>query len=669
MLLNNSPLNQKVLNAGSDTFLGVVSGNLISFEQKVVRNISGNLIEFEQDVILFEQTGNTNLISFEQQVISTIEEFSIINFEQTIVDQSALSHTQKFGWDIESIVIGGAVVPRNQIHGEIEITRTENDACLATFTLITPIGVQNLENYQGKSVTIDGRTSNGIRRVFTGVVDIPEIDIYEEKITLQCTDRRTEILNSNLGTIVNNLGFYSEHVFSKPKDTAELVEQRISTIPYSIDIDAYGNFNITSWTPKSTADYILNDDDVRRATPQVEYTSRGRVINNLSIQFQYRYNRFHHLSRNYSWISPINDNVCLILRDGYTLTSKAMVAAAIQQAQWPIEGEISFTDVWPSGWYTCDGQLVGWSTKKTGGLVNGVYDEDGNQLKDTNGNFLYSSGANSTFEDLTGMFCMAAAWRATTQFAQTITETHTINIKAPQSIAQYGTVTKETNHAITAESDDAAWENYTAFRTVNPGTSNYNIDQDINRTDFNLAVATALAKGRTEILGSHRDTRVTVVVDFWPEVELYNTVLIDTDEIVAKGKVWEIKHNILIDGDAKTTLTLVLSRATGSSSDDILVVPNKISDTVAYPTGTINLGNHYGEDPSQDGAESWNGFIGNRYITENNNTFKTSFTEQFIVDTPTIPDLLREEKILENTVTYNIAVPNDTLTITFDGKS
>jgi hypothetical protein len=666
-ILNAAPVNAAATfyESGSGELISIEQntqtealGNLISIEQNVGFIGSGEIISLEQDVILWT-VGSGELISIEQQVANE-QSGNLISIEQNV--ELVSTHLTRTGWDA-TLVIGSSQIPKEQIHGVIDVERTENTAAIMTVTLIPTSGTQDFDFYRGKPVTCDIRTDSGTFRVFTGTVDIPEIDIIGKKITLRCTDRRTERINNQLATGVNSIGYFSSIIFPDIDDTADALEQRLSTIPYSVDFDAYGNYHLTAWAAKATADYVLDDADVFYSTPRVELTSRSNITNKINITFQYRYERLHQMDRNFSWTSPIAGNICLILQSGYSLTFRDMIRAAIQSSGWPLKNDITFVPIWPSGWYGCVGGYIGWSTVSYTGTTTVVKDSDGNPVKDADGN-------NVTETRITGgtnfapLYCMGASWTASTRWSQTMTEEYTLSVQAPQSQAQFGTVEGYNAYAAQAEFDASEWEKYTAYGNESGGDTTYYINQDTNRATFDAAVNTALNIAKTTILGTHRDTRIVINRSIWPVIDLQHTVEIDTDLLQGKGKVFKINHSLDIGtGEAQTELTLVLSKAVGSASNSSLVRPTPPAPTVNYPSGTIVLGNHYAEDPTTDAAANWNGYIGNGFAP--GQFFRSSFTEQFIVDVPEIPEEIRQEQVASAAATYNVEIPNDDLTVVF----
>ena len=185
-------------------------------------------------------------------------------------------------------------------------------------------------------------------------------------------------------------------------------------------------------------------------------------------------------------------------------------------------------------------------------------------------------------------------------------------------------------------------------------------------------MATLINRAKSEILKTHRDDRVMFTMDLWPVITLKHTVELDTGRVETKGKVFSYTHVMDISGggEAYTNVELALSRSTGSASDDVLTLPTAPSSTPIYPTANINLPGHYGENPSTtSGSDKWVGHIANKLI----NTYTsgkpdlrmTQYPVRFIYDTPDISPALRDESVLTASKSYDVAIPDDTLTINF----
>lgn len=667
-MLNGSALNSAALNASTSVSIiasgtlislsqdnvAIASGTFASLAQSIGLQATGNLVELEQFVRVYV-VAQGPVVTLSQQVLQAASG-SVILLEQRIAELS--TRISRTGWDA-TLSVAGRIIPTNTITGQINIQRSENNASLMDVTLLSTAGVQTIEFLQGKPVFLDVHTSAGTHRLYTGVVDIPEIDLIDRKITLKCTDKRTEQINSQLRNVIANIGFFSPLVFPDIKDVADELEQRLTTTPVSVDFDSYGNYTLTSLFPKATADFVLDDNEVYYRDPEVQLSSRGRIINKVNIKFEYRYQRLHHVVRSFEWRSPIADSISLLLRDAYSMTFRTAISSAIEAAGWPIQGTINFTPIWQSGWYSG----IGWSTVRFSGTTTPALDSDGVQLKDSAGNFVFTT-QKSSVTDFGPMYAMAASWQATTRFAQTITEKATLVVTAPQSIAQFGEIISDESFSSEDSFDVTVWEDYSVYNNTGNGSGSYNFDQDANRAGMNSAQVTVLNKARTTILRSHRDTKVSFSKFLWPQIDLRHTVELTTDVLQTKAKVYSISHMLdVLNGEAVTSVSLALFKSQGSASDTSFAPSSKPVDSVTYSSQVITLGNRFGEDPNTIAAQEWNGYIGNRI--PNSSLFRTQFSEQFIVDTPAIADSLRNERVLAANSSYTVSIPNDILIITF----
>ena len=633
----------------------VGSGQMVAFEQLVGNYGSGELVSIEQDVRLFA-TGSGLMVSFEQTTNNGGGGL-LVSFEQT-VKSAILSHVDRTGWDA-IIMLGGAQVPKGQIFGMIDIRRNEAGASLATFTILPPRGVQDVESYAGKTVTIDLETQEGIFRVYTGLVDIPDLDILNRRITLSCTDRRSELINAQLASVVQTIGYSTQDIFGIPKDTFENLTNRLTTVPYTVDFDAYGNYNLVPLKGKTVPDFTLLDNKVYYREPRVEYTSRGRVVNKINITFKYRYERRWHLQRSWSWMSPIAGNICLALLQGWNFTPRSMIQAAVEALSWPLRDPIVYLPIQPSGWYCGGVGFMTYSFSPTGGVTSVVEDENGDPVLDSSGNPVTTSSG--VFTDVRNVLCNGAGWTATKRWVQTVSEDYTLSVASSQSQAQYGIVEQFNSYASEDDTGAGSWEDYKAYdNPYNKVETTYYVDVDSTRNSARGSISTALNIAKTTILNSHRDTRVTINRSLWPQIDLKHTVEINTGVLRARGKVYTIWHSLNVGtGEAVTNVVLALSRAVGSAVDSSLSIPAKPADVQMPDSSEIVLGNHIGLNPVVEEAKLWNGRIGDAAFTP------YDVAEQFVVDTPEIEENFRQERILTGSGGYNVAIPIDLLEVTF----
>lgn len=680
-MLNGSALNSGALNANSEVVLAEGEGVLISFEQDVVQTESGALVTFEQVVALvgegalvsFSQdvelllSGSGELVSFEQDV-ATIGSGALISVEQTILGLAEIARFEAlpvgYRWGL-SITLGGVPLSRSVIQ-EVEVTHGINDDSRATVKLNPGSNTYDLYSYQGQQLTISARTTGGYVRIFTGVVDIPRVELIDEKIILDAVSSRENLIRTYMTPHVAGIGYYSTTVFGERDNVYKEINDRMSTIPSDLDFDPSNNWTVTSWTPKGTADITLTDSDLyREQQPEIRLESSRDVVNKVNIVFTYDYQRLHQASLSYIWSTGLIP--CDFLTEGYSLPNRDMVRSAAANAGWKVT-TMSFTDLWPSGWYHCGGHAIGW--------VNTLQDVilRNSEATDSSGNNYSSSQMISTY-NINQLLCQGAQWICKKRFTQNVKETYTLTVNSPQSQVRYGVREQNETLALQADFDPSQWENEDMYDSEFAGTkieqssTNYYINSDTQNTELNNGMITALQKARTDILASHRDTEITFTTFVNPDYQLRHTIELDTARIAVKGKVRNITHRFNAEGEATSTVKLAIYRATGSQSNSNLVPVVRPSFTAPPSMGTVSLSSRWGQDPSQSSASSWNGYVGNKWITVgggfNTNTYKTTYQESFIVDTPSIPAFRREQQNYSNSATYNVGIPTDDLTITF----
>ena len=654
--INRGPVNSFVIN---DPFSAVIAsgvGELVSLEQDVQIIGLGELVSIEQAVELLT-TGSGVLVSIEQGVQATASG-ELVSVIQRVRDQSIGTRLSRAGWDC--IVLVGGVNVSDTLHGRMDIIKQENSSTLATFTLIPAIGVQDLADYEGKPVTIDLITDMGAKRVFTGIVDIPDIDLIMQTITFRCTNRRSELVNDYLSTIIKGIGYYSTDLFKTAADPAEELEQRLSTVFQSLDYDGNNVGQLVGKDPRATADFTFADSGIFRRTPKVELTPRARILNTVNLDLTYRYQRLHHLERTYSWTGDTTPTeFCNIAVKGYTLTRKDMIEQAAKSAGWPLKAAMSFTGIPESGWYRCGDLSIAYSNITTNSQSVAKRDSDGNTITDSSGNVIYESVVQSQ-TNLQDIFAGSASWTATSRLSQTMEENYTVSITSPQSITRYGVIDKNESVGIEAEYDTSDWEDYDQFNTP-PGSSsgNYHINKDNNVNNLNEMYRAAVARAQTQIRESHRQNKVTLEVPLKPEVELVHTVETTGDIVESKGKCTRIQHVLDFGStDAYTVIETSLSTSTGSSSTTPVSNADRPSDTVVYDTQPIFLRSKYGVAPTANDT----GFIGNAIVLRR----MTNYTVQFRVDTPTVGGSIRDNKQVPSTTAVTTEIPNDTLTVTFN---
>lgn len=712
---------------------------LASFEQLVVSLGAGELVAIEQEVqlsvvaqdfLVFTNTtgykGVGRITDIAQEVVykATAAKQVIANIEQTIAksqvgkrlftlkqrvrDLNAVqARYEPFAIEIN---IGDApnifTIPDDMLTGSITINRAEDSASLMEFTIRLPDGAISDEY-------LDGSTNKGIELVYTdnasgiseilytGKIDIPEIDLLGGTITYRCTDNRKAALNSLNADFADNIGYWSDAVFSDPETQADEIEDRLQTVRASLDFNAQGNPIYTSWTPKTVADRTLSGDEIYRRKPTIEMLSRARVVNTVNLELEYQYQRVKQREQKYFWSYGISPTAapCLYPQIGFPPT-KASVLAAIEGTGW------AYTDFKPTKrdcGYCADTYTTVKCNEQEGAGYYELYDSAGNPVLDSNGvvKKVWSSGS---VRDITYKDVKEVSFKLAKRYAQNISENVAVIVQAQNSIDRYGVVERTEKYGNRVEFDTEIWEGNqdtylnpasvpVAGGTVSMGTLNngeYYIDLDnwvdetgtSGKSRWSTMYRCAVEKALTTIAKTHRENTVSVEIPLSvavgatdsgrkPLIDLSTTLeLANNSWITCKGKVGALRYTIdLIDKEATAEIDIKLSRATGNGSYSITLDahgerPQNRNTRVDTPVDTIVLKRYTHIKETDTIDNSMNGFIIMRNTQQwTNNYGGTRYA--FIVDAPCILDEYRDTATYYSTNIKDYAVQIDPLTVSF----
>lgn len=563
-----------------------------------------------------------------------------------------------------SVFVGSEEIT-GKVAGDLTITREESAAALCDVTFIPDSGTYDFSRWHGKTVTVTAFDASNTWTLYTGRVDIPDADIINTRITLRCTDSRSERNNALPASTVSDIGFFSEAVFGEPEDQNDEIESRLETIPYGWDYSPDGIGRLTAWEPKATPDFLLDDTDIYRRNPSVEVLSRGRVTNKSVIDISFQYQRLRQRTINYTFDSQLGP--CYYSSWGLPPTA-TQLQQAIEAAGWPHTG-FDYTGLDSAGTYTCqDGDKIHWSPVATQSDVTTVVDENGNPILDANGNQQYTASISSQ-TDSTNVYAQTASWTASNRWSQNIEEKITVTLTAPQSIAQYGEVETSASYGEQSEFDTEEWEDYESYQVAPPdfltsaNGDKYKDETSEGLSRFNAMALCAINRAKTKIIKEHRDNRVMFETSFWPDVDLSHTVQTGGVNVRAKGKVRRIVHRFdVTNRDSVTEVELALSQSIGNASDTPVAVPARpsVDDAANTVDTSIALGTHtIPENGTQD--DGWAGYIFQRIGTSSQG-FPFKRPVSMIVDTPGI-DNDRESREVEGASSYTIAIRDDLLEV------
>lgn len=374
------------------------------------------------------------------------------------------------------------------------------------------------------------------QRLFTGRIDTPEYDFATGTLSLRCTDdlqNRVAALDLDaINTLVG--GRYTAAVQGEIDDRWDYAQARLTTVAGSLDASPAGALRTTPWE-SSTVWATFTQAMLIDGSTRVRYPQRSTMINQVQVEFDYRYARLRERRASMGW-------------SGTNL------------------------DMAPTGWQYPSQQDVVAAANGTGWTVlSGVFYPAPAAIPHTSGGFIYPA------QNSIDMAILHLGQR----HSQTVTEAYRCTVSAPESVAQNGVLPGSVRGALESAFDGQAWESAFDVAPLMPGGGEQDYAPDATRSDADYALQTLLDQARVKILGSHRSTRITASTVCLPALDMDKRVAIDTlvagDEINAEGKVVEVEHVLdLRAGTAITTFSLACFGAGGAGiiTPDALDVPD-----------------------------------------------------------------------------------------------
>ncbi len=471
-----------------------------------------------------------------------------------------------------------------QVVGEIRVEADEGSARIAEFVIRPASGTAvSLAGWTGRDVTIDvadnssGTPANAMR-LFTGVVDAPDLDPINRTISLSCTDDLQGICqfmcNADLLAVIG--GYESSAVFDSAAIGWAYAQDRLSTVAASLDISPYGQLRLTAWTAKDTPDITLDDDLIGDGTLDVQIAERSALTNEVNIEFDYRFPRVKAECYGVSYTLVDMTGFAQFVLDGSWFLQRSQVEAAIESAGGTIEA-ITYTP------------LPTWIVAVGSG---------------------YFTPSDADLE-----LCMGFTADVSFDYTQTVEEQHLIRVYNALSIEAIGLRTDTLTGALEGDYPDlvAVETGITLYKKEITGTPPKNkavavssattsvtatVTEETDRAAANKAMEALIAIAKTKIHASHRASRVSATVPLIPALDVDKTVRIEADGLTAQGKVVSVVHSLSPEtGLATSAVTLALCSLAGvgiTHDQDPTTAPDGTDDTTTTLGGTVDVTYNYG---------------------------------------------------------------------------
>lgn len=706
MAINSGALNSHAINASVEAqfhFRGVLSDEqFVGIEQAVVSNAEVfskgiNQRVFETGTLsVGVQQVNTETIYvvsasiaqelFGKEIIS--QGISQTNFgatdgtgvtpSGTVIPPGLNSSPDEGSYWTAKVILAGLDISAN-LTGVISVDNEESAASVATFTIKPTAGVVDLTQWVRAVVRISyikttpAGASLGEFLLFNGFVDVPSYDATTRLTTFTCTDELQRAFE-NLTTAQIDAavgGWWSNEVFEEDTDKWSYSQDRLSTQPASLNYDVNRALVKTPWAAKVTADFLLNESVILDGSIGVDLANSREILNYVELAVSYDYEAFKSRQVKYFWTMKPSVESGNFSPYGWKPVTNGMVLDAATEGSWVFAGKPSFTPWPPSAFYHGVAVINAGPQMVVGAIFSSVkrYQQS---ISDAYTIVLQSPKSVASL----GKLPVQEEYNMAAEYSEEIDGFEETTIKTGTYIAELNTLFAEDivdNEPIAPSAigeieivyEYPVYANDFSERAV-LGETEYDFSAEVSnntRADFEGFLDVVQNLHKTNILASHRGNSVSIVTLIEPNITREVTVRVETDAVVAQGKVRQVTHTMDIQaGTATSEIVLGISRSTALGIVDVetpLDSSTIAPEVLATPTvsnGVVDnyarLGNYVQRIPNSNQLGD-NAFGMQAFYNET----------EFLVNFPEIST--ENAELLSSTTDQNfvVEVPNEDLTL------
>lgn len=533
--------------------------------------------------------------------------------------------------------------------GQITITHADDAAAVAAFTFVPSVALQPLALI-GQRVRVAFARADGSSQqiMFSGLVDVPAIDLQTGAITCSCHDHAQEVWSRTPRAEIDALvgGRYSMAVTGdEPADNFEYLRERIQSVGASWALDVLQRPRVLPWGDASRA-VTVRTADVIDGSLSVELPSRDQLRSRVTVRLQYQYARLRYrgvqaqYSQSVHFFKPFLSET--VSYPGALWLTTAMVKSACESVPgWEMVGEPYIEHPPARAW-------------QIGDTINSGY-------------YGITAAAAPT---------LALAFRCDfyARWQQRITEDYSITLVWPEIEAQLGAaVGEEIGASLVVEFDQPGWESDPTMSPRIPGAigvGDATIEwrpagyDDAARDE---ALRTLLDRAWVRLWSSSRSGRVTFEIPLRPDLWLDARVTLEHARLRAAGKATVIEHTMNTEtGAAVTSITLAVGMpgATTASQPEWSPPPPPVDGyTPPLSAFSFEIGTYLGgqlDSPPFD-ADAMVGFSTNLNGVEEPG--RHYYPHELSIRAPGISAEDRDPRTLESLTEVAVDVPTDLLEI------
>lgn len=467
------------------------------------------------------------------------------------------------------VYLGGVDVTEYLI-GEIQITEQETASTLANFDLVFGPTIE-----PGQAVQVVVYDGSNIKALFVGVLSTsepkPDSGEVQCSATTDLQNRVRDLTDDELDGLIG--GYWHKEISRTEGDQWERAKELLETVPAEIHIDHGGNLVKAVWAAKDTADKQYTNATRYTKTLRGTVAQKGGIVNRNLVTVQHRFNRRKLRTISCGWACP--DSFAQLRAKPWALPNKDAVTSALDGCGWEHRG-IVFTPPWHT--YHIDGKyvyvdpaqqfVVNWSEE----LVIGFSAKLSTTWDQTIINTLIFDVKSNTSIAAIGERGVEEQWGISEEYEEEVQEEERQD--GYGAVVGRGSQIKGTAVINSAYGQGDALELEYGQQLSN---DDWYVDDISAKTDLDGAILTAINRGTTEILSSHREHSEYFEVPFSHDNQLSNTTRLVGD-VTCKGKNRSLVHAINpTEGYAYTVIEVAISGMEGQGTD----TPDPLEPTIA----------------------------------------------------------------------------------------
>lgn len=511
-----------------------------------------------------------------------------------------------------------------RVVGDIRVEIEEGAARIAELTIRPAAGTTfAIADWVGKAVTIDvadvaSGSPASVQRLFTGLIDTPTLDLDLKILDLACTDNLQAHIDQIGAAAIDALtpdAYHSPVVFDAAATGWVRLQDRLSTWPATVELNASGTARLTPWGAAGSAAMTFTESHLLDGSLSVSLASRHQMVNSIKIDFTYRFPRVKAEEYGIAYDYVALTNFAQHVMDGNWFLRRDAAEAAIRAAGGTIQS-ITYTPL-PH----------------------------------------YAIGTFYPTPDIDIQLCMGFSASVSFDYAQQIVEQHTITVETDGSIAAIGTLEEtlsgalegvyppiqSAEHAILLYANDVS--GIPPLDTATPvagytTAADVTLTADTDRAAANGAMETLIQVAKTRIWSAHRRNRLTASVPLNPALDVDQTVDVFTTNVSAHGKVARVSHVLSPDsGQAVSEFSLAICSVagTGVSHPETPTAPPAASSPGSSPL-TLTPSADFNFGPTED--------------------------HKITVTFPGVADIERDLATIAIATSFDATIPEDLLQIT-----